>query len=110
MGREDSLLASDQLMMILREEQSQKVKKKKLDAAAYMLTELFHSINSDNRKMFYKKNMIDDSRITYKLFLTKYIAGRERDLDFTLESTGNHQILHILPFCFLAMQWKCCIC
>ena len=69
-----------------------------------MLTELFHSINSDNRKMFYKKNMIDDSRITYKLFLTKYIAGRERDLDFTLESTGNHQILHILPFLLLAMQ------
>lgn len=103
-GERGSLLASDQLMTNLEEGKISKSQEKKLDVAAYMLTELFGSINSDNRKMFYKKTIIDDSRIRYKLFLTKYIAGRERDIDFALESTGNHQILHILPFLLLAIQ------
>lgn len=103
-GERGSLLASDQLMTNLEGGTISKSQEQKLDAAAQMLTELFHSINSDNRKLFYKKAMIDDNKIKYKLFLTKYIAGRERDIDFTLESTGNHQILHILPFLLLAMQ------
>lgn len=68
-----------------------------LDNLEKILSKLFHSINSDNRRLYYKKEE-ENTDIKYELFIKKFIAGKERSLNFKKESRGNHQIINILPF------------
>lgn len=74
----------------------------KLNLSEKILSKIFHAINSDNRRLYYKKE-IKDNKIDYTLYITKFIAGKEREFPFYLESRGNHQILNILPFLFSAL-------
>ncbi|WP_415948048.1 AAA family ATPase [Megamonas funiformis] len=68
-----------------------------LDKLEIILTKLFNAINSDNRRLYYLKEENEDN-IKYTLFIKKFIAGKERNLNFKYESRGNHQIIRILPF------------
>lgn len=68
-----------------------------LDKLEITLTKLFNAINSDNRRLYYLKEETEND-IKYTLFIKKFIAGKERNLNFKYESRGNHQIIRILPF------------
>lgn len=71
---------------------------KQLDIAEEILSKFFSAINSDIRRVYYKR-MPTDKIIKYELVVEKLISGQYRHIDFTRESTGNHQILRIL--CYL---------
>ena len=76
----------------------------KLDIIEKVLSSLFHSINSDNLYLYYKKERINDTQIKYQLFIKKLVANKKLDIPFSLESTGNHQILNIFPFILSAIS------
>lgn len=76
---------------------------KQLDLVEQILTKFFHSINSDIKKAYYKKTY-DDKEISYNLMFEKLISGKYRQIDFSQESTGNHQVLRIFSYLFVA----CC--
>lgn len=69
-----------------------------LDTAEKIFTLFFSSINSDIRKVYYHRNYSDKS-VHYRLMFEKLISGQYRQIDFSRESTGNHQILRLL--CYL---------
>ena len=73
-------------------------KESQLDIAESILTNIFSSINSDIRKAYYRRTY-NDKVVNYELVFEKLIAGKYRQLEFSRESTGNHQILRVL--CFL---------
>ena len=68
-----------------------------------MLTDFFALTSRDIKKAFYKKNIVD-KEINYSLMLSKNIAGRIRDIDFSLESTGTQSIIQQLPFMLVAVK------
>jgi AAA15 family ATPase/GTPase len=70
---------------------------KQLDMAEYILSSFLSAINSDIKKATYQRTFGKD-RIEYRLYLEKMVAGEERVIDFYRESTGNHQLVHILYF------------
>lgn len=76
----------------------------KLNTIEKVLSALFHSINSDNLYLYYKKERVNDTQIKYQLFIKKLIANKKLDIPFSLESTGNHQILSIFPFILSAIS------
>ena len=77
----------------------EKSKLQDLDRTEKILNGLFKPINSDNRKLYFKKTPAkDESYIKYELMIVKMIAGKERELPFSCESYGNHQIVKMLPF------------
>lgn len=76
---------------------------KNLDITEHILSHLFGAINSDNRLLRYKRTVVKESHIQYKLYIHKYIAGQVREIEFSRESTGNHQLLKILPLLLNAM-------
>lgn len=67
------------------------------------LSTFFSSVNSDNRYVFYERVPNGDDNIKYELKICKYIAGKERILNFEMESTGNHQLLRIFRYLIVAM-------
>jgi len=69
-----------------------------LDVVEEILTTFFTAINSDIRKVYYRRKP-NDKIINYELVVEKMISGEYRHIDFARESTGNHQILRIL--CYL---------
>ena len=71
---------------------------KQLDVAEIILTSIFSSINSSIRKVYYDRKYTDDT-IEYQLVFEKKISDKYRDIVFSKESTGNHQILSVL--CYL---------
>ena len=71
---------------------------KQLDVAEIILTSIFSSINSSIRRVYYDRKYTDDT-IEYQLVFEKKISGKYRDIAFSKESTGNHQILSVL--CYL---------
>lgn len=73
-------------------------KESQLDLAETVFTSFFSAINSDILKVFYKKR-ITEKRINYELFFEKIVAGLPRDISFSRESTGNHQLIQLL--CYL---------
>lgn len=79
-----------------------KSKKEMLDNAEHVLSNLFCAICSDNRRLFYKTRE-QNEKIHYELYIQKLIAGKEREIKFTQESTGNHQLLNIFPYLLRAM-------
>lgn len=69
-----------------------------LDIAEKVLTQIFASINSSIQKVYYKRKY-NDEKIDYQLYFEKMISGCYRNIPFSKESTGNHQILNVL--CYL---------
>lgn len=90
------------LLVALEEGTISKSKKEMLDNTAHALSDLFCAICSDNRRLFYKIREHDE-RIHYELYIRKLISGKEREIKFTQESTGNHQLLHIFPYLLRAL-------
>lgn len=72
-----------------------------LDVAETVLTSIYSSINSSIRRAYYDRKYTDDM-ITYQLFFEKKISGKYRNIAFSKESTGNHQILSVLCYLFCA--------
>lgn len=75
-----------------------------LDDTERALSMLFASINSDNRHVFYRRDLQEGGKIKYNLIIRKFISGEERDIDFELESSGNHQLLRVLWQLLFAMS------
>lgn len=69
-----------------------------LDIAESIFTKFFTSINSDIRKVYYRRTY-NDKIVNYELVVEKLVAGQYRQIEFSRESTGNHQILRAL--CYL---------
>lgn len=76
----------------------------KLEKVSKMLSLLFNAINSDNKKVYFDFSNKDEKHVAYQLYVTKLICGKERNIPFSLESTGNHRILDIISFLFEAMN------
>lgn len=72
-----------------------------LDLAEQVFTQCFNAINSDIHRAYYKRNY-KDKWIEYSLCLDKTIAGRDCSIDFSKESTGNHQLLEVLCYLLIA--------
>ncbi|OUQ49488.1 AAA family ATPase [Lachnoclostridium sp. An118] len=74
-----------------------------LDRIAEMLTQFFHLTYRDIQKAYYKKEK-KNNQIHYRLMISKFIAGRTRELDFSLESTGTQSLIQQLPFMLVAVK------
>lgn len=72
-----------------------------LDVTEKVLTQFFAAINSDIRNVYYEK-AYNDKYIEYQLFFKKLIAGTYRNIVFSKESTGNHQMLRVLCYILCA--------
>lgn len=69
-----------------------------LDIAEHVFTQFFSSINSDILKAYYRRTY-NDRFVHYELMFEKMVSGKYRQIEFSRESTGNHQVLRIL--CYL---------
>lgn len=69
-----------------------------LDIAESIFSKFFAAINSDIQKVYYRRTY-NDKIINYELMFEKLVAGQNRHIEFSRESTGNHQILRVL--CYL---------
>ena len=74
-----------------------------LDKTAEMLNIFFKSTYKDIKKVFYKRTTRENS-IHYQLMQTKMIAGKERDIEFSMESTGTQSLLQLLPFMLVVVE------
>ena len=52
----------------------------------------------------YYKRTYEDDQIQYQLVVTKRIAGKPRDIDFSLESTGTQALIQQLPFMLVVVK------
>lgn len=52
----------------------------------------------------YYKRTYDEEQIQYQLVITKNIAGKPRDIDFALESTGTQSLIQQLPFILVVVR------
>ena len=52
----------------------------------------------------YYKRTYDEKQIQYQLVITKNIAGKPRDIDFALESTGTQSLIQQLPFMLVVVK------
>lgn len=68
-----------------------------------MLNAFFMATYKDVKRVYFKKEK-KDNFIHYSLMITKLIAGQERDLDFSLESTGTQSLLQLLPFMLVVVK------
>jgi hypothetical protein len=78
-------------------------KEKILDNTEKMLNDFFSKTHHKIKKVYYKRNYENDS-INYRLIVKKIIAGKEREIDFSLESTGTQSLLQLLPFLLVAIR------
>ena len=62
-----------------------------------ILTQFFSSINSDIRRVYYSKTF-SENKIEYEMYFEKLISGEYRNIPFSKESTGNHQLLRVLCY------------
>ena len=67
-----------------------------LDKTENMLNIFFKSAYRDVKKVFYKR-IKKETTIHYQLMQTKTIAGKDRDIAFSMESTGTQYLLQPLP-------------
>ena len=80
----------------------------KLDKAEELLNEIFTSLYSDIKKVYYQKSY-DENKLKYKLYIKKMIYGKIKDIDFSLESTGTQNILELIPFLISACEGQAVI-
>lgn len=76
---------------------------KELDKNEYLINEIFTTLYTDIKKVYYKRT-IEDNYIKYKLFSKKMIYGKIMDVDFSLESTGTQNILTLVPYLISACE------
>ena len=76
---------------------------KKLEAVEEFIREIFISLYSDIKDIYYKVNL-KGNKAEYRLIFKKIIGEKIIDIDYSKESTGTLQILNILPFFFAATQ------
>lgn len=72
-------------------------KENELDIAETIFSGFFTSINSDIKRVYYDR-IYNDNTINYTLTSEKLVAGKYRQIPFSKESTGNHQLLRVLCF------------
>lgn len=77
--------------------------KKELDKNEYLINEIFTTLYTDIKNVYYKRT-IEDNYIKYKLFSKKMIYGKIMDVDFSLESTGTQNILTLVPYLISACE------
>lgn len=68
-----------------------------LDRTEKMLNAFLKLTYKDIVKAYYKRTY-EENHIQYQLVVTKNIAGKARDIDFSLESTGTQALIQQLPF------------
>ena len=76
---------------------------KELDKNEYLINEIFTTLYTDIKKVYYKRT-IEDNYIKYKLFSKKMIYGKIMDVGFSLESTGTQNILTLVPYLISACE------
>lgn len=74
-----------------------------LDKTEKMLNEFFKHTYRDVEKVFYKRTF-KENNIHYQLMQTKMIAGKLRDIEFSMESTGTQSLLQLLPFMLVVVK------
>ena len=74
-----------------------------LDKNEYLLNEIFTTLYTDIKNVYYKR-IIEDNYIKYKLFIKKMIYGKIIDVDFLIESTGTQNILKLVPYLISACE------
>lgn len=79
-------------------------RKHEIHLATQILTHIFSGLYSDVKDLYYKIDMLDQSRLKYELFLKKKIGGTVRDIPFKLESSGTKKILTLVSLLFTVMQ------
>lgn len=73
----------------------------RLERTEKMLNILFTSVYPDVKRVFFDKKY-EKGYLHYQLFFSKKIAHKEREISFSLESTGTQALLDILPFLLVA--------
>ena len=68
-----------------------------------MLNSFLKSISHNTIRVFYKKTPIK-GRIKYQLYHTKIIAGKARDIPFSLESTGTKALVELIPYLLVPLN------
>ena len=74
-----------------------------LDKTENMLNIFFKSAYRDVKKVFYKR-IKKETTIHYQLMQTKTIAGKDRDIAFSMESTGTQYLLQLLPYMLVVVD------
>jgi len=74
-----------------------------LDRTENMLNAFFKTAYTDIQKVYYRRTYKED-RIYYNLMIRKCISGKERDIEFSLESTGTQSLLQLLPFMLVVVK------
>lgn len=74
-----------------------------LDKTENMLNIFFKSAYRDVKKVFYKR-IKKETSIHYQLMQTKTIAGKDRDIEFSMESTGTQYLLQLLPYMLVVVD------
>lgn len=74
-----------------------------LDKTEGMLDAFFKLTYKDIVRAYYKRTYLEH-KIKYQLMLKKRIAGKERDIDFELESTGTQSLIQQLPFMLVVVK------
>lgn len=75
----------------------------RLDKAEKMLNTFFHMTYRDIEKVYYKRTPKEDYT-RYQLMIVKNIAGKKRELEFSLESTGTQSLIQLLPFMLVVVK------
>ena len=68
-----------------------------LEKTERMLQVFLPKINSEIKQVRYDTEIHNDS-VTYQLYTQQLIAGELIEVPFTLESTGTHNLIRLLPF------------
>lgn len=76
---------------------------KLLNKTENMLNIFFKNTYRDINAVYYKRTK-KDNRIHYQLMQKKVIAGQERDIEFSMESTGTQSLLQLLPFMLVVVK------
>ncbi len=74
-----------------------------LEKAENMLNAFFRNTYRDVLKVFYKRTK-DENAVHYQLMQTKRIAGKDRDIEFSMESTGTQSLLQLLPYMLVVVN------
>ena len=74
-----------------------------LDRTEVMLDSFLRLTYRDIIHAYYKRTY-DEEQINYQLIVTKNIAGKARDIDFSLESTGTQSLIEQLPFMLVVVK------
>ena len=74
-----------------------------LDKTEKMLNIFFKKMYVDIKKVFYKRTT-QENTIHYQLMQTKLIAGKKRNIEFSMESTGTQSLLQLLPFMLVVIK------